>query len=84
VSAQGPLRQLVLSWLEANARVPEDDNAPLGLSSLQLVELVEALEALLGLRIRAQEIVPEHFDTLSAVLRFLEQKTQPASPQRSS
>ena len=45
--------------------------APLGLDSLTLVVLIEALEARWGILVPSADLVPAHFGTASAVAAYV-------------
>lgn len=53
---------------------PAPDDAPLGLDSLTVVMLVEAIEDACDLSIEAKDVVPEHFDSISALAGFVHRK----------
>jgi acyl carrier protein len=48
------------------------------IDSTGILELIAFLEETYGLTIRDEEYVPENFDTLGNVARFLERKLSPA------
>jgi acyl carrier protein len=76
----------VRTWLITSlaGRVPDfeeaiSDETPLTagglcLDSLALTELIVEIEQGLGVDVRAADIVPEHFETVGRLLRFLEMK----------
>jgi acyl carrier protein len=49
------------------------------IDSTGILELIAFLEETYGLTIGDEEIVPENFDTLGNVVRFLERKLSPAA-----
>jgi acyl carrier protein len=49
------------------------------IDSTGILELIAFLEETYGLAIRDEEYVPENFDTLGNVARFLERKLSPAA-----
>jgi acyl carrier protein len=49
------------------------------IDSTGILELIAFLEETYGLTIRDEEYVPENFDTLGNVARFLERKLSPAA-----
>ncbi|MCA9616337.1 MAG: acyl carrier protein [Myxococcales bacterium] len=65
---------VVREALEHHVEVPEDADAPLGLSSLAVVQLTEALEEELDFVVRADELSPEHFSTLARLVAFVRGK----------
>lgn len=54
--------------------LPGSDDDPLELDSLALVQLVELLEARFGFVVRATELVPSSFASVSALARFVAAK----------
>lgn len=46
----------------------------LGLDSAAMIDLILALEAELKIRIRDEEIVPEHFRSLTSIVKYVEGK----------
>ncbi|MEZ0373115.1 MAG: acyl carrier protein, partial [Candidatus Sericytochromatia bacterium] len=56
--------------LQPDTRLKDD----LALDSIEIVQLVLRLNTAFGLRIHSAEILPEHFGTVSQLVRFLEGK----------
>lgn len=65
---------VVRAALEMLVSVPADAEAPLGLSSLAVVQLAEALEEELDFVVRADELVPERFATVASIVAFASEK----------
>ena len=53
--------------LAAHVEPPASDDAPLTLSSFELVVLVEALEDAFGVRVRPADVTPEHFGSVARI-----------------
>lgn len=60
--------------LEELSDAPSDDNAPLDIDSLTLVQLVEALEDKFAIRVAARDVVPGNFGSIAAITAYLEGK----------
>jgi len=67
MSTESVVRELV----EQHVEIAGPDE-PLELKSLELVMLAEAIEDAFGLRVRATDVVPENFGTLSRLVAFVE------------
>ena len=67
MSTEAQLRELIEQHVEI-----EGPDEPLQLKSLELVMLAEAIEETFGLRIRAGDVVPENFGTLSRLVAFVD------------
>jgi acyl carrier protein len=61
----------LLQAIHARPGGPDD---PLGLSSLQVVHLVDAIEAVAGVRLAAADVRAEHFATRRALTGLLSAK----------
>lgn len=46
------------------------------IDSLGIIKLIEALEATFGIKIVDEEMVPDNFQTVASIARFVEQKKQ--------
>ena len=68
------LRAELVELIEAHIEVPEADDAPLGLSSLALVELAEDLEERFGFLVRASDVTPDNFGSLGSLVAFVARK----------
>jgi len=66
----------VLAVIAEYAEVPDDRDQPLELSSLELVQLAEALEARFGFVVAARELNRENFATAARIADFVERKTK--------
>jgi acyl carrier protein len=64
----------VRTLLAALAEVPVDDEAPLALDSLTLVQLVEAIEDHFGIRVAPLDVVPARFGSIEAIARYVESR----------
>ncbi len=64
----------VLAVIAEHADVPDDPAQPLELSSLELVQLAEALEARFGFVIAARELNRENFATPEKIAGFVARK----------
>jgi acyl carrier protein len=64
------IREELAVWIDP----PEDDDVLLELTSLALVAIIERLEDRTGIRVRASEVVPEHFGTIGSIRAFVEGK----------
>ena len=51
---------------------PPADEAPLEVDSLVLVSIVEDLEDTFAFRIRAEDLVPENFESVGVIARFVD------------
>ncbi|MBL8952383.1 MAG: acyl carrier protein [Myxococcaceae bacterium] len=71
MSIEAQVRELV----EQHVEVAGPD-APLGLQSLELVMLAEAIEDTFGLRVTAADVVPENFGTLARLVAFVGRSSQ--------
>lgn len=58
--------------------------ADLGLDSIELVQLVLALDRSFGVAIHSAEVTPEHFDSLGSIAEFIEQKQVALAAQQSA
>lgn len=67
MSTESEVRELI----EQHVEVAGPDE-PLALKSLELVMLAEAIEEKFGLRVRATDVVPENFGTLSRLVAFVD------------
>ncbi len=70
MSTKSKLRELI----EAHVEIDGPDE-PLGLKSLELVMLAEAIEDTFGLRVRASDVTPDNFGTLSRLVDFIDRST---------
>jgi len=68
------LEQGVRELLEEFIDVPSDAFAPLALASLTLVEVVQELEERFGVAIKALDVVPENFRTISSIVAFVNKR----------
>ena len=66
-STEEQLRELVEQHVEIAGR-----DEPLGLKSLELVMLVEAIEDTFGLRVAAADVTPENFGTLARIVDYVQ------------
>ncbi len=66
------LEQGVRELLEEFIDLPADALAPLQLSSLTLVEVVQELEERFGLTVKATDVVPENFRSISAIVAYVQ------------
>lgn len=71
MTTEARLRRL----LEAHVAPPESLSAALELQSLELVMLAEALEDEFGFRVRATDVVPGNFGSLSALIEYVERSS---------
>jgi acyl carrier protein len=56
---------------------PDEDLLGQGIiDSLGIIKLIEALEATFGIKIVDEEVVPDNFQTVASIARFVEQKKQ--------
>lgn len=70
-----PLAELELrAIVEEHVEVPGDDDAPLAMDSVQMVELIEDLEDRFGITVRPSEVRPEHFASLSSIALFVRER----------
>jgi aminoglycoside N3'-acetyltransferase len=54
-----------------------DAEQPLDLDSYAIVQLIIHLEQTFGIDVHAADIVPEHFETVASITRFVDAKRQP-------
>ena len=57
-----------------HADLPARDDEPLQVESFVLVVVAEALEERFGIRVKAREMRPENFGTLSRIAAYVEGK----------
>jgi len=65
----------VLAVLEEHFDLPDDHDAELGLESLTLIRVAEALEERFDFVLKAKEVTPAHFGSVAAILAFVRTKT---------
>ena len=68
-------RAKIVELLGAYCTVPSDDEAPLEIDSLSLIQLVEELEIAFDLRVLPSEATPAHFGAIAKVVAFVRGKT---------
>lgn len=61
----------VRALLASHVGPPASDDAPITLSSFELVVLVEELEDAFGLRISAAQVTPENFRSVASIVRLV-------------
>lgn len=67
-------RPKIVELLSAYCTVSNDDEAPLEIDSLSLIQLVEELEISFDLRVLPSEAVPANFGTVSRMVAFVRGK----------
>jgi len=75
------VERLLLSEIAVDAGkqslTPDEDLLGQGIiDSLGIIKLIEALEATFGVKIVDEEVVPDNFQTVASIARFVEQKKQ--------
>jgi acyl carrier protein len=66
--------QKIRALLAPIVALPATDDQALELESLDLVEVVSAVEARFDFTVRATEVVPENFSTVAAIAAFVARK----------
>lgn len=70
-----PTLPRVRAVVARHVRPPGDDDL-LQIDSLELVSIVEDLEDTFGLQVRAADLVPEHFGSVAAIARFVQERAR--------
>ena len=77
------LKRLIIESLQLEGMAPENleddqalvgDDLSLGLDSVDILELVVAIEKQFGVRIRSQQVSPEDFESIRSLYRLVESK----------
>lgn len=68
-------RAKIVELLGAYCTVPSDDEAPLEIDSLSLIQFVEELEIAFDLRVLPSEATPAHFGSVAKVMAYVRGKT---------
>jgi acyl carrier protein len=66
----------VLAVLSEYTEVPDDPAKPLEVTSLELVQIAEALEARFGFVVAARELNRDNFASAERIARFVAEKTK--------
>ncbi|MBL9037006.1 MAG: acyl carrier protein [Archangium sp.] len=69
------MRETIRALVAEHRAAPDDDAAPIGLESLELVMLTERLEDEFGIQVKATEVVPKNFDSIGGLVAFVQLKT---------
>jgi acyl carrier protein len=68
------VRDEVRAIVSEHATAPDDDAAPLEVDSLAIVQIVEALEDRVGIRVAPREVTPEAFRSIASLVALVEAK----------
>ena len=71
------LAAVIRQILAEHTVIPDNKDAPLALDSLAIVTVIEAVEEVTEIRVRALDVTPDAFHSLTTIVEFFSRYQRP-------